>query len=408
MALETELLPMFTAVEGDYNSDDNVVAAEKDGIHELSKSLNCKPATNICVEYAIVIGLHTGLFSEGDRYTNALEKRRLKEKYFKSLEKISCAQLKKTFVRASIPRADRYKLGLALIVEGVITAPDNNVGTDEDTLSLVDDLKLFFRTPRPKSVIGPQFHEVAPTSAGHEGSTAGDGHDDEFGTGTEDDETSMSDDRQTSEGNDDDGSKADDSGDSGRDTSSKTDVLVTPRTTRMPQDGSRVHYPFQWLARPHLGCKVLVAAISGRAVANMSTTEAGVDGRRHGRGKAENQSVSEYLKFLNRALMGTSAPPWHQCTTKQVEEVKIVLKILPIFMSTIMLNCCLAQLSTFSVQQAATMNTKVGALRVPPASLPVFPMLFIMILAPVYNHPTFRNVTNTETGITHLQRTEQA
>ncbi|CAI0379476.1 unnamed protein product [Linum tenue] len=30
-----------------------------------------------------------------------------------------------------------------------------------------------------------------------------------------------------------------------------------------------------------------------------------------------------------------------------------------------MLNCCLAQLSTFSVQQAATMTTKLGSLKVP-------------------------------------------
>ncbi|XP_022849001.1 protein NRT1/ PTR FAMILY 4.6-like [Olea europaea var. sylvestris] len=165
--------------------------------------------------------------------------------------------------------------------------------------------------------------------------------------------------------------------------------------------------------------KVLAAAIynvriprnSGNAIENMNTTlscttEARED-EQHGRGNPEIQSVTEDLKFLNRALMRTSAPPWLECTTKQVEEVKTVLKILPIFMSTIMLNCCLAQLSTFSVQQAATMNTHVGALRVPPASLPVFPVLFIMILAPVYNHvmvPFFRKLTNTEMGITHLQR----
>ncbi|CAN1262392.1 Protein NRT1/ PTR FAMILY 4.6 [Linum perenne] len=76
-------------------------------------------------------------------------------------------------------------------------------------------------------------------------------------------------------------------------------------------------------------------------------------------------------------------------------------------MSTIMLNCCLAQLSTFSVQQAATMNTKLGSFKVPPASLPIFPVIFIMILAPVYNHiiiPFARRVTKSEMGITHLQR----
>ncbi|CAA3016727.1 Hypothetical predicted protein [Olea europaea subsp. europaea] len=98
-------------------------------------------------KYAIVIGLHVSSFSKGDRYRKALEKRRLKEKYFKSLEKISCAQLEKTFVRASTSRADRYKLGLALIVEGVITAPDNNVGIDDDTFFPIDDLELFFSYP---------------------------------------------------------------------------------------------------------------------------------------------------------------------------------------------------------------------------------------------------------------------
>ncbi|CAA3024920.1 Hypothetical predicted protein [Olea europaea subsp. europaea] len=54
-------------------------------------------------EYAIVTGQHAGSFPEDDRYTKALEKRRLKEKYFKSLEKISCAQLEKAFLRASTP-----------------------------------------------------------------------------------------------------------------------------------------------------------------------------------------------------------------------------------------------------------------------------------------------------------------
>ncbi|PON35787.1 Proton-dependent oligopeptide transporter family [Parasponia andersonii] len=76
-------------------------------------------------------------------------------------------------------------------------------------------------------------------------------------------------------------------------------------------------------------------------------------------------------------------------------------------MSTIILNCCLAQLSTFSVQQAAIMDTKLSSLKVPPASLPVFPAVFIMALAPVYNHvvpPFFRKITKSEMGITHVQR----
>ena len=127
----------------------------------------------------------------------------------------------------------------------------------------------------------------------------------------------------------------------------------------------------------------------------------------HTKENAQIQTATQGLEFLDRALIRNPVHPLLACTAKQVKEVKIVLKILPIFMSTIMLNCCLAQLSTFSVQQAATMNTKIGSFRVPPASLPVFPVLFMMVLAPVYNHviiPFSRKVTKTEMGITHLQR----
>ncbi|KAL5661176.1 hypothetical protein ACJX0J_028301, partial [Zea mays] len=118
---------------------------------------------------------------------------------------------------------------------------------------------------------------------------------------------------------------------------------------------------------------------------------------------------SRELALLNRAVQ--CQPPRHgrrlACTVQEVEDVKVVLMVLPIFLSTIMLNCCLAQLSTFSVEQAATMDTRVGRLTVPPASLPVFPVTFIIVLAPVYDHiivPFARRVTGTETGITHLQR----
>ncbi|WCJ35981.1 Major facilitator superfamily protein [Euphorbia peplus] len=120
------------------------------------------------------------------------------------------------------------------------------------------------------------------------------------------------------------------------------------------------------------------------------------------------KQTQKSIGFLDRAVMNNnSISPLIRCTVKDVEEVKIVVKILPIFTSTIMLNCCLAQLSTFSVHQASTMNTKLGSLKVPPASLPVFPVIFIMILAPIYNHiilPFARKLTNSEMGITHLQR----
>ncbi|KAK7250467.1 hypothetical protein RIF29_32927 [Crotalaria pallida] len=122
----------------------------------------------------------------------------------------------------------------------------------------------------------------------------------------------------------------------------------------------------------------------------------------------QNEStMTNTLKFLNSAVENKPIFSSLECTAEQVEDVKIVLKVLPIFACTIMLNCCLAQLSTFSVEQAATMDTQLGSLKVPPASLPIFPVLFIIIIAPIYDHiiiPFARKVTKTEKGITHLQR----
>lgn len=127
----------------------------------------------------------------------------------------------------------------------------------------------------------------------------------------------------------------------------------------------------------------------------------------HGERDKEIQTEMKNLKFIGKATVENTAYPSLHCTVKQVQDVKIVVQVVPIFMSTVMLNCCLAQLSTFSVQQAATMNTYIGVLKVPPASLPIFPVIFTMILAPVYSHiiiPFARAVTKSEMGITHLQR----
>ncbi|KAL4383947.1 hypothetical protein GQ457_15G005070 [Hibiscus cannabinus] len=164
-------------------------------------------------------------------------------------------------------------------------------------------------------------------------------------------------------------------------------------------------------------CKVLVAAMlnscvsrsPSNAIANLAASPSYQAETRKGaedNGK-QNQIPTDSLKFINRAVVNKPAYPALECSVQQAEEVKIVLKILPIFACTIVLNCCLAQLSTFSVEQAATMNTKLGSLKIPPASLPVFPVVFIMILAPVYDHfiiPFARRLTKTETGISQLQR----
>ncbi|KAG9441487.1 hypothetical protein H6P81_017341 [Aristolochia fimbriata] len=117
------------------------------------------------------------------------------------------------------------------------------------------------------------------------------------------------------------------------------------------------------------------------------------------------------LRFLDRAAIqkrpGEETSPWRLCTVSQVEETKIMIRMLPIIISTIFMNTCLAQLMTFSVQQGLTMDPDLFGFRVPAASLPVIPFLFIIPLVPLYDRvlvPFVRKFTGIPTGITLLQR----
>ncbi|QCE16565.1 protein NRT1/ PTR FAMILY 4.5-like [Vigna unguiculata] len=122
---------------------------------------------------------------------------------------------------------------------------------------------------------------------------------------------------------------------------------------------------------------------------------------------------TEQFRFLDRAAVvesstgSSTSEHWKLCTVTQVEETKILIRMLPIILSTIFMNTCLAQLQTFTVQQSTTMNTKIGGFKVPGASLPVIPLLFMFILIPLYDRvfvPIARRITGIPTGIRHLQR----
>ncbi|XP_038975187.1 protein NRT1/ PTR FAMILY 4.5-like [Phoenix dactylifera] len=119
---------------------------------------------------------------------------------------------------------------------------------------------------------------------------------------------------------------------------------------------------------------------------------------------------SNQFRFLDKAAVlpkGTTTEPLKVCSVTQVEEVKILVRMLPILASTILMNTCLAQLQTFSVQQGNIMDLHLGSFKVPAASIPVIPLFFMSLLIPVYELsfiPLARRITGHPSGITHLQR----
>ncbi|KAL8130886.1 protein NRT1/ PTR FAMILY 4.5-like [Apium graveolens] len=118
------------------------------------------------------------------------------------------------------------------------------------------------------------------------------------------------------------------------------------------------------------------------------------------------------FKFLDRAAIirtadSSNSGPWSICTMTQVEETKIVVRMLPIIGSTIFLNTCLAQLQTFTVQQANTLDRNVIGIHVPSSSIPVIPLGLMVFAVPIYDRfcvPALRKLTGIPTGIRQLQR----
>lgn len=119
-------------------------------------------------------------------------------------------------------------------------------------------------------------------------------------------------------------------------------------------------------------------------------------------------------RFLDKACIkvqdenNVKESPWRLCTMAQVQQVKILLSVIPIFACTIVFNTILAQLQTFSVQQGTSMNNQLTKnFHIPPASLQAIPYIILIFLVPIYDVffvPFARKFTGNVSGISPLQR----
>ncbi|KAI5076458.1 hypothetical protein GOP47_0008523 [Adiantum capillus-veneris] len=126
---------------------------------------------------------------------------------------------------------------------------------------------------------------------------------------------------------------------------------------------------------------------------------------------------TDQLRFLDKAAVirdgelgedGKVLRPWWLCSVHQIEQLKLIVRTLPIMIAAMLHSLAVSQQTAFSVLQANTMNRHMfGSFKLPAASTGVFPMLTIMIVLPLYDKvvlPYARRVTQTDRGITFLQR----
>ncbi|KAK4492995.1 hypothetical protein RD792_000034 [Penstemon davidsonii] len=104
---------------------------------------------------------------------------------------------------------------------------------------------------------------------------------------------------------------------------------------------------------------------------------------------------------------GNYSNPWRLCTVTQVEELKILVRMFPIWATGIVFSAVYAQMSTMFVEQGMMMDTSVGSFTIPAASLSTFDVISVIFWVPVYDKflvPIARKLTGKERGFSELQR----
>ncbi|XP_076927180.1 protein NRT1/ PTR FAMILY 2.11-like [Bidens hawaiensis] len=165
--------------------------------------------------------------------------------------------------------------------------------------------------------------------------------------------------------------------------------------------------------------QVLVAALKKRKL--KVPTEPAVSLFNHFSTKSINAKLpySNQLKFLNKAAIitlkdnvnpdGSPGNRWTLCSIQQIEEVKCVIKTIPIWFACIIYNVSLNNMQSYTVFQALQSNRRLkhSSFSVPAASYVVFQMVALTIWIPVYDRmlvPCLRKITNKRQGISLLQR----
>ncbi|KAI6679379.1 hypothetical protein NL676_033260 [Syzygium grande] len=103
---------------------------------------------------------------------------------------------------------------------------------------------------------------------------------------------------------------------------------------------------------------------------------------------------------------GHNSAPWKLCSVTRVEEVKMMIRLLPIWATTIIFWTAYAQMITFSVEQASTMERSIGSFQIPAGSLTVFFVVAIMITLAAYDRfimPSWKKWKG-KPGFSNLQR----
>ncbi|XP_034892451.1 protein NRT1/ PTR FAMILY 7.1 [Populus alba] len=122
---------------------------------------------------------------------------------------------------------------------------------------------------------------------------------------------------------------------------------------------------------------------------------------------------SDDFEFLDKAATVTEDDlshqknPWRLCTISQVEEAKCVLKMLPVWLCTIIYSVVFTQMASLFVEQGDVMNSDAGKFHLPAASMSAFDICSVLVCTGIYRQilvPLAGRLSGNPKGLTELQR----
>ncbi|GAB4857798.1 hypothetical protein Ancab_015706 [Ancistrocladus abbreviatus] len=167
-------------------------------------------------------------------------------------------------------------------------------------------------------------------------------------------------------------------------------------------------------------CQVIVSAVRKSRVETPSGGENlyEVAGKEHSVNATRRMLHTNGFKSLDKAAFITSEDfydeeqslhnPWRLCPVTQVEEVKCILRLIPIWLCTIIYSVVFTQMASLFVEQGAAMKTTVSSFRIPPASMSSFDIVSVAAFIFIYRRilePVASSIRKKDSkGLTELQR----
>lgn len=121
------------------------------------------------------------------------------------------------------------------------------------------------------------------------------------------------------------------------------------------------------------------------------------------------------VSFFDKAAVETpldrvksSINPWRLCSVTQVEELKSIIRLLPVWATGIVFSAVYSQMGTLFVLQGNTMDLHLTkSFQIPSASLSLFDTISVIFWVPIYDRlivPLASKFTGHKNGFTQLQR----